>query len=86
MNASPTQQRKAKNIIWTAAENYQVTPHFMSFDHQGQANFFLNLVIGLVYKWLDWEKLEAFFGCFEGTALESTYDGLLWLALEQVVY
>jgi len=86
MNASPTQQRKAKNIIWTAAENYQVEPQFLSFDHQGQANFFLNLIIGLVYKWLDWEKLEAFFGCFEGTALESTYDGLLWLALEQVVY
>lgn len=86
MNASPTQQRKAKNIIWTAAENYQVEPQFLSFDHQGQANFFLNLVIGLVHKWLDWEKLEAFFGCFEGTALESTYDGLLWLALEQVVY
>ncbi|MBR2361391.1 MAG: hypothetical protein IKA80_01920 [Spirochaetaceae bacterium] len=86
MNASPTQQRKAKNIIWTAAENYQVEPQFLSFDHQGQANFFLNLVIGLVHKWLDWEKLEAFFGCFEGTVLESTYDGLLWLALEQVVY
>ncbi len=86
MNASPAQQRRAKNIIWSAAEDYQVESEFLSFDHQGQANFFLNMVIGLAHKWLDWEQLSAFFGRLEGTALESTYDGLLWLALEQVVY
>lgn len=86
MNASPAEQRKAKNIVWTAAENYLVESPFLSFDHHGEANFYLNLVIGLAHKWLDWEKLAAFFDSFEGTVLESTYDGLLWLALEQVVY
>ncbi len=86
MTASPAEQRKAKNIIWTSAENYQIESEFLSFDHEGQANFFLNMVIGLAHKWLDWEKLSAFFERLEGTAFESTYDGLLWLALEQVVY
>ena len=86
MNASPIQQRRAKNILWSAAENYQIEPHFLSFDHGGEANFYLNMIIGLVYKWLDWEKLAVLFDSFEGTVQESLYDGLLWLALEQVVY
>ena len=86
MNVSPAQQRRAKNILWSAAENYQIEPHFLSFDHGGEANFYLNMIIGLVHKWLDWEKLAAFFDSFEGAVQESIYDGLLWLALEQVVY
>lgn len=86
MNASPIQQRRAKNILWSAAENYQIEPHFLSFDHEGEANFYLNLIIGLVYKWLDWKKLVVLFDSFEGTLKEEIYDGLLWLALEQVVY
>ena len=86
MNASPIQQRRAKNILWSAAENYQIEPHFLSFDHGGEANFYLNMIIGLVHKWLDWEKLAVLFDSFEGTVQESLYDGLLWLALEQVVY
>lgn len=86
MNASPIQQRRAKNILWSAAENYQIEPQFLSFDHGGAANFYLNMIIGLVHKWLDWEKLSVLFDSFEGTVQESLYDGLLWLALEQVVY
>lgn len=86
MNASPAQQRRAKNIVWSSAENYEFESPFLSFDHLGEANFYLNLIVGLVYKWLDWEKLAVLFNRFEGTVLESTYDGLLWLALEQVVY
>ena len=86
MNASPAQQRRAKNIVWSSAENYEFESPFLSFDHLGEANFYLNLIVGLVYKWLDWEKLAALFNRFEGTVLEFTYDGLLWLALEQVVY
>lgn len=71
MNASPIQQRRAKNILWSAAENYQIEPHFLSFDHGGEANFYLNMIIGLVYKWLDWEKLAVLFDSFEGTVQES---------------
>ena len=44
------------------------------------------MIIGLVHKWLDWEKLSVLFDSFEGTVQESLYDGLFWLALEQVVY
>lgn len=46
MNMSPGEQKRAKNIIWTVAEDYSVDPAFVSADEKSRADFYLNLIVG----------------------------------------
>lgn len=46
MNMSPGEQKRAKNIIWIAAEDYSVEPAFVSADEKSRADFYLNLIVG----------------------------------------
>lgn len=86
MNMSPGEQKRAKNIIWTVAEDYSLDPTFLSADEKSRADFYLNLIVGLAYKWIDREKLKTLFLLSEGTALRELYDGILWMALEHYLY
>lgn len=86
MNMSPGEQKRAKNIIWTVAEDYSVEPAFVSADEKSRADFYLNLIVGLAYKWINREKLSTLFLLSEGTAFRELYDGVLWIALEQCLY
>ena len=45
------QQRRAVNVIWTTAEQYGFAPRFVAFDADGVPDFYMNCIIGLVYKW-----------------------------------
>lgn len=83
---SPGEQKRAKNIIWTVAEDYSVDPAFVSADEKSRADFYLNLIVGLAYKWINREKLSTLFLLSEGTAFRELYDGILWIALEQCLY
>ena len=46
---------------------------------------YLNMIIGLSYKWYDAEKLETFFHMLGGRQ-EELYQGMLWIGLEQALY
>ena len=46
---------------------------------------YLNLIIGLAYKWYDQEKIDAFFNQLGGKNQE-LYEGLLWIGLENTLY
>ena len=46
---------------------------------------YLNLVIGLTYKWYDHEKIDDFFNQLGGKDQE-LYEGLLWIGLENALY
>ena len=50
--------KRARNFIWTAAEKYEFEPMFLAFSPDGTADMYLNLIIGLAYKWYDQEKIE----------------------------
>ena len=45
--------KRARNFIWTAAEKYEFEPMFLAFSPDGTADMYLNLIIGLAYKWYD---------------------------------
>ncbi len=80
------EQRRALNLIWAAAGRYDVDPPFMAFDPDGQPNFYFNCVVGLVVKWLDLPRLEAFFAGYAGSPHQEMFDELVWLGLENCVY
>ena len=53
MNYDIQEEKRAKNIIWTAAEDYSFEPLYLAFNQDNTADVYLNLIIGLVYKWYD---------------------------------
>ena len=58
--------RRALNIIWNAAVDYDYDPPFMAFYENGQADHYFNMVIGFVRKYFDAAKIEQFFECYDG--------------------
>lgn len=80
------EQRRALNLIWAAAGQYDLDPPFMAFDPSGQPNFYFNCVVGLAAKWLDMARLENFFAGYAGSTHQEMFDELVWLGLENCVY
>ena len=79
-------QRRALNIIWNAAGRYDFETPFMAFYPNGKPDFYFNMVIGLVDKWLDLQKISDFFYSYSRGSKTDEYDALLWLGLENCVY
>ena len=78
--------RRAVNVIWNAAWRYDFDPPFLAFFPNGDADDYFNLVIGLAAKWLDLDRLNAF---FDGLGLSNTAQeasAVLWLGIESCVY
>lgn len=79
------EERRARNFVWTAAGHYGLEPLFLAYAPDGTADMYLNMIIGLSYKWYDAEKLETFFHMLGGRQ-EELYQGMLWIGLEQALY
>ena len=79
------EEKRARNLIWAAAENYGFEPLFLAFTLDGNADLYLNMIIGLTYKWYEQEKIDDFFNQLNGKNQE-LYEGLLWIGLENALY
>lgn len=79
------EERRARNFVWAAAGHYGLEPLFLAYAPDGTADIYLNMIIGLSYKWYDAEKLETFFHILGGRQ-EELYQGMLWIGLEQALY
>ena len=79
------EERRARNFVWAAAGHYGLEPLFLAYASDGTADMYLNMIIGLSYKWYDAEKLETFFHMLGGRQ-EELYQGMLWIGLEQALY
>jgi hypothetical protein len=78
-------ERRALNIVWAAAGNYDLEPPFLAV-RRDQADYYMNLVIGLSQKWLDRDALNGFFLSYQGAAKAADFDALVWLCLENWLY
>lgn len=83
---SELQKKRAVNIIWNAAQNYDFSPDFKAYDKEGQAELYWNTIIGAVRRHYDYPKIEKIFFSFQQYDDADTYEGLLWLGLENCVY
>lgn len=84
MYTSP--QRRAMNIIWTASGEYDFQPDFMAFQLNGEPDFYMNSIIGYVRKWYDPEIMDQLYSAIQEGLFKETWDGLLWIALENCVF
>ena len=78
--------RRARNIIWNAAGRYDFEPPFMAFFPNGTPDHYFNMVVGLVEKWLDLDRIWLFFTGYEADRRAEEFDEFLWLGLENCVY
>lgn len=74
------------NIIWNAAMNYDFDPPFLAFFTNGEPDDYLNMIIGLTVKWLDFDRITDFFlRLGEGPTLDEA-SSILWLGIENCIY
>lgn len=83
---SELQKKRAVNLIWNSAANYDFTPDFKAYDDKGQADIYWNCIIGAVRKFYDYPQLEKVFAAFQQYEDSDSYEGLLWLGLENCVF
>lgn len=88
MNAvTELQNRRAVNCIWNAARDYGFQPDFKAYDADGNAELYLNSIIGALRRHYEYPKIAALFAAFSQYGEDSDiYEGLLWLGLENCVY
>lgn len=79
-------RRRALNIVWTAAEEYGFEPVYLAFTQDGTPDFYMNSIIGYVYKWYDRKIMNGLFDIVKDAFLRETFDGLLWIALENCAF
>lgn len=80
------QQRRALNLIWTAAGEYGFDPLFMAFGTDKQPDFYMNCIIGLVRKWYGDDMPQRLFASWTGDRRQAALDDLSWLGIENAVY
>ncbi|MGI6211826.1 MAG: hypothetical protein ACOYJJ_04555 [Anaerovoracaceae bacterium] len=79
-------ERRALNVIWNAAQDYSCEPLFLSIREDGSPDYYFNMVIGLAEKWLDRGRLRELFSSYEDSVRRETFDGILWLGLENWLF
>lgn len=83
---SKLQIKRAENMIWNAAGNYDFRPDFKAFDKEGQAELYWNIIIGSARRHYDYPQLEELFKAIDQYEEADTYEGLVWLGLENALY
>lgn len=85
-SAYSANQRRAINLVWTASGDYRFEPQFLALKPNGEPDFYMNCIIGLVHKWFGDEMPARLFSVWVGDARQSVFDELTWLALENAAY
>lgn len=83
---SELQQRRAINLIWNGAGCHSFEPDFKVYDNAGEADIYWNIIIGAVRRHYDYDKIAPVFRAFNQYEDGDTYEGLLWLGLENCAY
>ena len=78
--------RRSMNIIWNAAGSYDFDPPFLAFFPNGQPDDYLNMIIGLTVKWLDFSRITDFFERLGTGSTRDEASSVLWLGIENCIY
>lgn len=80
-------ERRAANQVWGAAGQYDFQPLFLAIHtSEHRPDFYMNLIIGLSYKYYGAKNLTELFDRWNGDIHQEMLDELTWLYLEQAVY
>ena len=74
MDREEVQSRRAYNQIWNGAGRYDIRPEQAAFDAEGDADLYMNTVMGLAY------------GQYDFARFQPMYTDVFWLGLEHAVF
>ena len=86
MQNTTEQNKRALNIIWNASDNYSIDPEQKVYDENGEAELYLNYVIGAVHKYCDYPLLNSFFKFLKTDKEHEFYEKLFWIGLEHYAF
>ena len=86
MEILDNEKRRARNLIWNAAEDYTFEPDFKAYDQDGRADRYWNSIIGTVRKDFGPDAFAGLFQSFDGDPRQATYEQVVWLGLENAAY
>lgn len=81
-----TRQRRALNMVWTAAGEYGFLPDFLAFHRDGSPDLYLNSVVGFAHGAYDQQLLHAYVCRLDESLLREMFSDILWLGIEHAVY
>ena len=80
------EKKRAANMIWNAAGNYNVSIGFRMYNNDAKADLYWNTILGSSYAHFDWKRLKEFYNTFHETIGQGTYETLFWIALENSTF
>lgn len=80
-----SRERRALNMIWTAAGNYQLAPAFVAYLKNGEPDIYFNSIIGLAYREYGYDELETYLMQLSRSFMGAMLLDLFWLGLEHAV-
>lgn len=86
MEISEFEKRRAANLIWNGAKDYDIATGFRVYDDDGRADLYWNSIVGAIHLHYDWGKLQNFYQTFHETIDQTMYESLFWLALENAAF
>ena len=82
MDREEVQSRRAYNQIWNGAGRYDIRPEQAAFDTEGDADLYMNTVMGLAYGQYDFARFQPMLHSFQQQIKGGLYTDVFWLGLE----
>lgn len=86
MDRTELQDRRAYNQIWNGAGRYDFQPEEAAFDARGDAELYMNTVMGLAYGLYDFPRFRPMLHSFQQQPKGALYTDVFWLGLEHAVF
>ncbi len=81
-----SRQRRAMNMIWTAAGDYGLTPGFVAYLKDGRPDLYFNTIMGLAYKRYGNQGLDEYLLELGHSMMGAVLIDMFWLGLEHMMY
>ena len=79
-------ERRALNMIWTAAGNYTLAPGFVSYLKDGTPDLYFNTIMGFAYGHYGAKELDEYLLHLSHCWLGAVLVDMFWLGLEHATY
>ena len=86
MEILDSEKRRARNLIWNAAGDYDFEPELKAYDQDGRADLYWNSIIGTARRLYGSDNLQRLFAALEGHPDQQLFEQLIWLGLENAAF
>lgn len=86
MNREELQSRRAYNQIWNGAGRYDLHPEEAAFVDQGDAELYINTIMGLAYGPVCFSRFQPMLHSFQLQQKGGLYTDVFWLGMEHAVF